>query len=757
MADESEPKGPDRKLRSEGERRARALGLSENEEATLFAEALKIFAKSPDLRHVEPRQREESLALVGQRKERALAYVESDRAAYRKSAIQAFEARWMLGRAIERAVVVTLLGVIVLVLLAIVSRFTYGWAATPVDLISVAALGVLGPALIDRVGELPRSYRARQRANLDLAAARTLLMQALVEDALPGLLHELRLGRAAAQPAPDDHMPPAAPAPDAGTGQARARPSETERQGARVAAPSRIQVAPIDPENLVELYRSSQQIPTKGRQRLRTLVAALSGASIGIAGARGIGKTTLLRWFFDHQAAEGHLGVQIAAPVRYEARDFVLAVFAQMCRALMGPRDLPLLTERESFLSSTRAAWLGGVLLVAGVVAYFTTFTISGSTHHLSGVGLGACGVLLLLLRISRRSRGAVAGPSYLSDETIRASDNPDEIAPQLLREIRFQLTFSAGYSGKLTTGLGEVGAEASYSLAARQESFPDVVSRFQAFLQAVARQRKRVYIGIDELDKLPAEDAVCFLDDIKGLFGVPNCFFLVCISEDALAQFERRGMPMRDAFDSAFDEVLRIEPLTAKETRGLLATRASMDAGLSSLCHVLGSGIPREVIRQARRLALMTRNRPYLEDVVTDLIRGDLRERVSGLTPTSSSSFENWHRLIVANPDSPSAYVASLKEVRQDSRAPDSVRALAYLAETVLELVSQDQTGELSALAAEADALAHAREHSAGFPAASRHQCKEIRIRTGLDRARESKGNGLPGRNWLPRRLNSR
>jgi hypothetical protein len=49
--------------------------------------------------------------------------------------------------------------------------------------------------------------------------------------------------------------------------------------------------------------------------------------------------------------------------------------------------------------------------------------------------------------------------------------------------------------------------------------------------------------IGIDEVDKIedPAE-ARAFFNQIKGLFGDASCLFLISISDDAMAAFERRG-----------------------------------------------------------------------------------------------------------------------------------------------------------------------------------------------------------------------
>jgi hypothetical protein len=46
-----------------------------------------------------------------------------------------------------------------------------------------------------------------------------------------------------------------------------------------------------------------------------------------------------------------------------------------------------------------------------------------------------------------------------------------------------------------------------------------------------------RVVIGIDEVDKIRDSDrAEAFLNDVKAIFGVPGCLYLVSLSEDAMA-----------------------------------------------------------------------------------------------------------------------------------------------------------------------------------------------------------------------------
>jgi hypothetical protein len=92
----------------------------------------------------------------------------------------------------------------------------------------------------------------------------------------------------------------------------------------------------------------------------------------------------------------------------------------------------------------------------------------------------------------------------------------------------------------------------------------------------------------------------------------------MVSVSDDALNAFERRGLPLRDAFDSSFDEILRVEPLSYPESRRMLYRRViGLTEPYVAFCHCLAGGLARDVIRAARQVARnaanLTTGRPDL------------------------------------------------------------------------------------------------------------------------------------------------
>lgn len=148
----------------------------------------------------------------------------------------------------------------------------------------------------------------------------------------------------------------------------------------------------------------------------------------------------------------------------------------------------------------------------------------------------------------------------------------------------------------------------------------PQVVASYRGFATRVARwwhhnvERDGVLlIGIDEVDRIVNADiAEHFLNEIKAIFGVERCVYVVSVSEEALASFERRIVRVRTAFDSAFDDIVRLRPLAAHESVELLRRRlAGVPDTFLLLCHCVAGGMPRDIIRAARTMLDIHREQP--------------------------------------------------------------------------------------------------------------------------------------------------
>ncbi|RVX46745.1 hypothetical protein EDD27_9646 [Nonomuraea polychroma] len=362
---------------------------------------------------------------------------------------------------------------------------------------------------------------------------------------------------------------------------------------------------------LYELHDSVFYVPTRTAQEVRRLLDTVSGISLGVAGPRGAGKSTIIRYYCDPaQTTSDDLRCMVAAPVDYAARDFVLHLFATFCKSVIRHYTArPDEDEQEERLRDgmTTIQWLGRELVIGlalyGVIGAGVWFLVPDPWRLAVVVVVGAVG---LWRYISMVMRAILRWGRHRDEETrklVRA-------ARRHLTRVRFLQSRSLTWSGavKLAIGVeGQVGESVSH--AEQPLSYPEAVEQFRDFTRRVAafadKKGHSVFIGVDELDKIgSAEQAERFLNEIKGIFGLPHVYFMVSVSDDALMAFERRGLPLRDAFDSSFDEIIRVGTLDYAESRRLLYRRI---IGLSepyvALCHVLAGGLARDLLRAARQL----------------------------------------------------------------------------------------------------------------------------------------------------------
>ena len=109
----------------------------------------------------------------------------------------------------------------------------------------------------------------------------------------------------------------------------------------------------ITARGLSEVYDPvSFEVETPSFLQVRALLDRTSGGSLGLAGQRGTGKTTVMSSFVEGRSrrSDGKRGraVRVSAPVDYVARDFILYLFSELCQAILLPRPL---WERPTFRS----------------------------------------------------------------------------------------------------------------------------------------------------------------------------------------------------------------------------------------------------------------------------------------------------------------------------------------------------------------------------------------------------------------------
>jgi len=384
---------------------------------------------------------------------------------------------------------------------------------------------------------------------------------------------------------------------------------------------------------LAEVFDPAYEIPTETKERLHRLLANMPGGSIGISGPRGVGKTTLLGSFCSKASTtelKGRpvLSVMISAPVKYDPREFILHTFSSVCHRVLEIKDKvsrppwgytegmqrPPLTffstimdVREVLAVVLLGLFLMSTLFVSRLLSNLSAFFLD----FFFGLGLFlvVLGIVGLLIRIYQGLQKRRQTQFERRQEKELYGDDPLVIeAYKWLREIHFQQSYSSGWAGALKASIAPIGVETSVNTAIQwaqnQKSLPEIVDRYQEFLKLVSSEYE-VIIGIDELDKIGSdEDAQRFLNEIKALFGLESCFYLISVSESAMSSFERRGLPFRDVFDSSFDAIVHADYLNLDKAQRLLRRRViGVPVPFLDFCHCMTGGLPRDLIRTFRAL----------------------------------------------------------------------------------------------------------------------------------------------------------
>jgi hypothetical protein len=412
---------------------------------------------------------------------------------------------------------------------------------------------------------------------------------------------------------------------------------------------------PLDTSGLRDMFDSSYDVSTIASEALKQSLAHLQAGSLGIAGPRGAGKSTLLRRAVDGRLdwarSEEPLGVEVHAPVRYEAREFVPHLFSKLCLTVLGPRLDARWLERASKQRRDTQMRIFAVLIV------------------------GACGYLVIAKVLDLRLAIPVAAaaivatlvPEILGRLRLGSPDDSLEgLARANLDRLRFLETKSEEWSSELSSTAAKLASRREVSRAAQPWTMPEMIGAYRDFVRRITETRAMI-VGIDELDKMASvEEAQRFLNEIKALFGQSRTYYLVTLSDDAMSAFESRGLPLRDVFESVFDDVLRVEPLSLTESAAVLRERTvGVAPPFVGLCHAVSGGLPRELIRTARaavRIAADTRDRD-----LSNVARRLLVDRTSS-RQLAAEVVARRH----VGVDGTQPVVSWLRGLRRDPTAPD-------------------------------------------------------------------------------------
>ena len=331
---------------------------------------------------------------------------------------------------------------------------------------------------------------------------------------------------------------------------------------------------------------------------------------------------------------EKMLRIDTDVPVEYSARDFVLHLFGQLCQEYLRFRGVKVSSARRKlhmphwssivFVAGTLTRISVGIAAIVyrKSIAQFIDEQLFSYRYrnivpmwmiqHRADVKLivGWLPVIFGVMLLLKAAHNLEFRAKQVFADRLKQRRRHDNVsaAREHLAKIRLLQTYTTGWSGGITTPFAGHG-QVSRTLAAAEQplTYPEIAASFRHFLEAVAEEINKegaaVYISIDELDKIASGDrARQFINDAKVVFDVDGVYYFISVSTEAMVAFESRGMPLRDAFDSAFDEVIMLDYLDFAAALRLLRARVvGMSQPFVAFCYCLSGGVPRDLIRIAR------------------------------------------------------------------------------------------------------------------------------------------------------------
>jgi Cdc6-like AAA superfamily ATPase len=384
---------------------------------------------------------------------------------------------------------------------------------------------------------------------------------------------------------------------------------------------------------LVEL-NLQDTIPSRTYERLRTFIDEHESSATGLAGARGSGKTTLMRQLRLDDAFDCHVAL-VSAPVQYSPVEFTRLIHGELAQVGLKPGEVNLIRNR---MAAPALRVVLRTLLASVVVLLMVTLWLYDKARPVpNAFDLGWTGFAAVVLGalfigfVLSRGWALFQGRLMVSPQTTR------ELCLQQLEFLRWSRTYerSANTAVKVVGSGFEAGGKLSRT--EREITHAESVQALRQFVdQLLALGDKPVVICVDELDKLanPAQ-AVDAINGLKDLFHVAKAHFVLSVSTDAIHSFAARGVPVRDVFDSAFDTIISVGPLSIEESQTLISRRARDFSKVFVLfCHAWSGGHARDLIRTARSCVDLKRELGDDEEATITLLsrrvlRKNLREVV--------------------------------------------------------------------------------------------------------------------------------
>ncbi|MFF5078134.1 P-loop NTPase fold protein [Actinoplanes sp. NPDC000266] len=353
-------------------------------------------------------------------------------------------------------------------------------------------------------------------------------------------------------------------------------------------------------------------ISSETYQELHQFVKQHPTSAIGIAGPRGVGKSTLMAKLTNDRSLPS-LGVVIPSPKRYEPAALVRLIHSAVANTILGRNSSDggrqPFRRAPSHVTVRRVVSVALVFLLAVGLLVGWMLDQQDAAYAAADKGWRVSNVSIFLAMATSALIGAVLASAWRA-AWIHFPGNrgpafsPTRLARQQIDFLRFSMAGQTKTKGGWRGGGFRFEAEDQVSHTERDLTEAEQVDALRDFLfQLTARFGIRVIICIDELDKIDKpDDVVSIVNGVKDLFHQEGVHILVSVSTDAMHSFAARGVLVRDVFDSAFDTVIEVRRMGQLESRELLKGRVtSFSVPAMMFCHAWAGGHPRDLIRVAR------------------------------------------------------------------------------------------------------------------------------------------------------------
>ena len=400
-------------------------------------------------------------------------------------------------------------------------------------------------------------------------------------------------------------------------------------------------VRPLDPRFEGKLFLRRGDM-----EKVEQILQVTDGGNFAILGVRGSGKSTLVRQVAFDQGDQ-NIVVQMSVPRKFEILDFLRSFLLQVCREVMRVdqvrRNIEELRRARDYdssqfprttidlrnLSLSALAGLGSFLYLnilqstipSSPQDSLSRFVLSPVLPPAFGFLIGLAAYELLLWRKNRRRRlrrleFGDFRRSLLGTSGERTRYDLARRTVEIHENLQYVEAFSLGETSGSEAGLQAAGISIGvsegksreYSKTKRDYTLPLIYYEIRSYFEdVIALLKKDIIVIFDDLDKMDDTEAEDFLKELRTVFSVKGCYYLIVGPTSFLSTLQA-GMLQAEGKrepDTVIDDVVILQGMNDEDMQTLIEKRLDLreirdvfpDAAINAIVRV-SQGNPRNAIR---------------------------------------------------------------------------------------------------------------------------------------------------------------